>query len=84
MGRKNGNSFQEKLERIRVGEKLKAVRKEKRISAEIVKESLKISNATLSNYENGIGNIPVTNFVRLCKILNLNISDFEDIINEKV
>lgn len=79
---KNRNSFEIKLERIHIGERLKKFREEKEIKLDEMKDQINVSVTTLSNYENGIYNIPIGNFIRMCKLLDINIYDFEDIINE--
>lgn len=55
-----------------VGERIRAIRKEKGISTDVIAEALGVSVSTLYRYENSsIEKIPVNVFNRLCEVLEI-------------
>ncbi len=54
-----------------VGQRASSARRDKNISQLEISEQLKISQTTLSRFENGIGYLSLENAVKLCELLDV-------------
>ena len=69
---------------MKVGEKLKRLRIERKITQKTLAESLGVSRITLSKWENGRGNPPVKVLLEYQKLFNLEGSFFDKKSDESV
>lgn len=59
------------------GEKIKELRKQRKISGEVLAKEIGISKTTISRYENGsIKKIPYETVIKLCEYFNVSQSEF--------
>ena len=58
---------------------LKCERISQKIKQKFIAEKLGLKESAFSHYENGKRSIPVEVFVKWCRLLNLEIKDFEEI-----
>jgi CheY-like chemotaxis protein len=59
-----------------IGEKLRKIRELRKFTRDIVATKLNISSALLQQYESAKTKIPISNFLKLCKIYLINYEDF--------
>lgn len=69
------------LENIEVGKKIKEFRKSKKITQNEMAKRLGISRVSYIQYENSKRDIPFSLLPKICKILDIKISDLDNILD---
>lgn len=68
-------------EKLEVGKKIKEFRKNKKITQNEISQKLGISRVSYIQYENGKRDIPFSLLPKICKILDIKISDLDNILD---